>query len=227
MMRTARDDAVSDVTAAGGADTRVPAIVMVGADGTVTAFNLAAELLLDRKASDVVGRGVAALEAGNSRSGLALAIVRVLASEDTARYETPWRREGSAELLVEFALLALRWQPTRTLGQAAVVRDVTKRHDAAPELVRPPSEREREQLKLASDRERIGRELDPVVERLFGIGLLLQDVASRVEPPAAAQRISDAVHELGTAIAETRTMISRLRDPPCRLAGARAMAPLR
>lgn len=53
MKCAASGHAVSDVAAATGADASRLAVVMAGADGTVTAYNLAAELLLGREARDV------------------------------------------------------------------------------------------------------------------------------------------------------------------------------
>lgn len=163
---------------------------------------------------------MSALQASDRRKGLALTFVQVLAREDTALYEGSGGREGGAEILVEFALLALRWQPTRTLGVAAVVHDVTKRHHGESELSRSQLELEHEHLQLASDRERIGRDLDPAIQRLFAVGLALHAVASRVEPPEVARRISDAVDELDTAIAELRATTISLRHPPRQLAAA-------
>lgn len=202
---------ISDVDAAARAETTGLAVVIVAADGTVRSVNPAAELLLGCKAIDVVGHAVTAPEPDRRRRGeLATTTERALAGEDAAPYETAWGREDGGEDLVEFALRALRRQSRRTLGVAAVVRDVTVRRHAEEELAR--AQLEHEQLQLASDRERISRDLhDIVIQRLFATGLALLGVANLVELPEAARRISAAVDELDTAIRDIRTTIFALR----------------
>ena len=205
----AHHSVVSDVGAAESADTTGLAVVMVAADGTVRSFNLAAELLLGCKAIDVVGHPVTALEPHGHRGELATTFGRVLAGEEAARFEIYWGREGDGKVLVEFTVLALRWPSRRTLGVAAMVRDVTERHLAEEELAR--TQLEHEQLQLASDRERIGRDLhDIVIQRLFATGLALQGLTTLVEPPEAAWRISAAIDELDTVIGDIRTTIFAL-----------------
>lgn len=200
---------VSDVGAAASADTTGLAVMMVAADGMIMSFNRAAELLLGCKAIDVVGHTVTALDPDGHRGELATTFERLLAGEDAARFEIYWEREGGCEVLVEFTLLALRWPSRRTLGVAAMVRDGTERHHAEEELAR--AQLEHEQLQLASDRERIGRDLhDIVIQRLFATGLALQGLATLVEPPEAARRISAAIDELDTVIGDIRTTIFAL-----------------
>ncbi|MDA8264749.1 MAG: PAS domain S-box protein [Actinomycetota bacterium] len=208
-MSVAHRRVVSDVGAATHAGTTSLAVVMVAADGTVTSLSPAAERLLGCNATDVVGHAVTALGPKERRGELAITVERVLAGQDVAPYETLWGQAGGGDVLVELSLLALRAQPGRPLGVAVVVRDVTERHDAEKELAR--TQLEHEHLQLASDRERIGRDLhDLVIQRLFATGLLLQGVASFVEPPQAAQRISAAIDELDTVIGEIRTTIFAL-----------------
>jgi two-component system sensor histidine kinase DevS len=185
------------------------ALLVVAADGTISSFNRAAELFLGCKAIDVVGCALSTLDPDGHRGALTTMFERVLAGEESARYETAWGRGGGGADLVDFTFVALRGRSGRTLGVAVVVGDATGRHHAEMELAR--AQLEHEQLMLAYDRERIGRDLhDLVVQRLFGTGLALQSVANLVETREAARRISAAVGELDTAIRDIRTIIFAL-----------------
>lgn len=219
LSNAAHPRAIPGVDEPASAETTGIAVVMMTPDGTVMSINPAAELLLGCEAGDVVGHAVSALQPAECRGELAIAFERVLAAEESACYETAWGRGGGSELVVEFTLLALRGRSRRTLGVAAMVRDVTERHHAKMELAR--AQLEHEQLQVASERERIGRDLhDIVIQRLFATGLALQGAATIVEPPEAARRISAAIDELDTVIRDIRTTIFALGrhhdgSPPC------------
>jgi two-component system sensor histidine kinase DevS len=201
--------AIPDVDTPALAETTGVAVVMVAPDGMVMSINPAAELLLGCKADDVMGHAVSALQPAECRGELAITFERVLAGEESARYETTWVRGDSSEVLVEFTLLALHGRSRRTLRVAAMVRDVTERHHAEKELAR--AQLEHEQLQVASDRERIGRDLhDLVIQRIFAAGLALQGAAILIKPPEAARRISAAIDELDTVIRDIRTTIFAL-----------------
>jgi signal transduction histidine kinase len=69
------------------------------------------------------------------------------------------------------------------------------------------------QRQLASDRERIGRDLhDLLIQRLFATGLALQSVAKLVELPEAARRINTAVDELDAVIGDIRATVFAFRQ---------------
>ena len=68
-------------------------------------------------------------------------------------------------------------------------------------------ERERE-LRLLSDRERIGRDLhDTVIQRLFSTGLVLQSACALIGNQAARDRVEKAIEELDVIIAHVRSVI--------------------
>jgi signal transduction histidine kinase len=68
-------------------------------------------------------------------------------------------------------------------------------------------ERERE-LRLVSDRERIGRDLhDTVIQRLFATSLLLQSACARIDDQPARARVERAIEQLDVTIHQIRTVI--------------------
>jgi PAS domain S-box-containing protein len=80
----------------------------------------------------------------------------------------------------------------------------------------------REQLLLAGDRERIGRDLhDLVIQRLFGTGMGLQGVLPLIDNERAAARVATAVEDLDTTIREIRTTIFELEMPDSAASGLR------
>jgi len=71
-----------------------------------------------------------------------------------------------------------------------------------------------QRLTIVEERERIGRDLhDQIIQRLYGISLLLDDVPEMVstDPPAAGVRIEEAIDSLTAAIQEIRTFVFGLR----------------
>jgi PAS domain S-box-containing protein len=92
-----------------------------------------------------------------------------------------------------------------TGGVIAIVRDVTERR-RAEDTLRTTSDL----LSLASERERIARDLhDTVLQRLFGLGLELQAVSMRAEPSIGV-RVERAVDEIDLIIREIRTAVFTL-----------------
>jgi len=73
--------------------------------------------------------------------------------------------------------------------------------------------KDREQLAVLGDRDRIARDLhDLVIQRLFATGMALEG-ALRSMPPAAAERVQRAVDDLDSTIKEIRTSIFALQSP--------------
>ncbi|HEX6921156.1 MAG TPA: histidine kinase, partial [Actinomycetes bacterium] len=70
-------------------------------------------------------------------------------------------------------------------------------------------------LAVFEDRDRIGRDLhDLVIQRLFAIGLTLENAARLSTRPEVAQRITDAVDDLDATIKDIRRTIFELSAPP-------------
>lgn len=73
---------------------------------------------------------------------------------------------------------------------------------------------DRDRLLLATDRERIARDLhDLVIQRLFGAGLRLQSTVPLIANPTAAARVSSAIEDLDATIREIRGAIFALSSP--------------
>jgi len=79
------------------------------------------------------------------------------------------------------------------------------------------------ELALIADRERIARDLhDSVIQRLFGIGLVLQAVLPVTEVTEVRDRITDSIADLDDTIRQIRTTIFALATPPASARGVRA-----
>jgi PAS domain S-box-containing protein len=91
---------------------------------------------------------------------------------------------------------------TRFASQAAVALELAEARSA------------QQRLAVAEDRERIARDLhDRVIQRLFGVGMGLESMATGIDNPSIQRRCSDAVEEIDRAIKELRTAIFTLNHP--------------
>jgi signal transduction histidine kinase len=108
-----------------------------------------------------------------------------------------WRRENAFrfhELDVEL--------PQRFAEQAALALEVAR------------ARLDQEKLSLLEDRDRIGRDLhDLVIQRLFAVGLTLQNTTRMVELPQAHERIARAVDDIDATIKDIRHSIFALSSP--------------
>ena len=105
-----------------------------------------------------------------------------------------------------------------------LARDITDRLAAEADLERSRDElRQAEQVvALASDRERIARDLhDTVIQRLFGEGLNLQATMGLVPEPAARARLETTIEGLDETIKELRAAIFSLQAPASAPGGLR------
>jgi signal transduction histidine kinase len=74
---------------------------------------------------------------------------------------------------------------------------------------------DRTRLAVFEDRDRIGRDLhDLVIQRLFAIGLTLDNAGRLAERPEVSQRISTAVDDIDATIKDIRRTIFELSAPP-------------
>jgi signal transduction histidine kinase len=101
-----------------------------------------------------------------------------------------------------------RWEldpdvPQRFADQAALVLQVAR------------AQEDQALLAVFEDRDRIGRDLhDLVIQRLFGIGLMLDNTIRLVSSPAAAQRLSAAIDDIDETIKDIRRTIFALGTTP-------------
>jgi signal transduction histidine kinase len=97
-----------------------------------------------------------------------------------------------------------RWEldpvvPQGFADQAALVLQVAKAQD------------DQARLAVFEDRDRIGRDLhDLVIQRLFGIGLMLDNTTKMISTPAAADRLSSAIDDIDQTIKDIRRTIFAL-----------------
>ena len=113
------------------------------------------------------------------------------------------RRKDGTSVAVEISLSPVA-SPEGTLTLASV-RDITERLEAADRLRSAG-----EMLAMASERERIARDLhDTVLQRLFGLGLELQALGMRASPEVG-HRLEGAVDEIDRIIREIRTTVFTL-----------------
>jgi signal transduction histidine kinase len=92
--------------------------------------------------------------------------------------------------------------PQRFAEQAALALDVAR------------TRIDQQKLLLFEDRDRIGRDLhDLVIQRLFAVGLTLQNTARMVEKTPAAGRITKAVEDIDATIKDIRQSIFALSAP--------------
>ncbi len=79
------------------------------------------------------------------------------------------------------------------------------------------------ELAMASDRERIARDLhDTVIQRLFATGLSLQSALPLAQDVEMQSRITEAISDLDATIRQVRTTIFALEPPPTALEGVRS-----
>ncbi len=134
-----------------------------------------------------------------------------------------WPQMGSLMLL-----------PLRAAGSASGIIGVGwsrgRQHESSDADLRPPSafaeqtalalqvaqaHEDRARLAVFEDRDRIGRDLhDLVIQRLFAIGLTLQNATRLAVRPEVTERISTAVDDIDATIKDIRRTIFELSAPP-------------
>jgi signal transduction histidine kinase len=88
-------------------------------------------------------------------------------------------------------------------GQAALAMQVAQGRE------------DRSRLAVFEDRDRIGRDLhDLVIQRLFAIGLTLENASRLAERPEVSTRLSTAVDDIDATIKDIRRTIFELSAPP-------------
>jgi signal transduction histidine kinase len=85
---------------------------------------------------------------------------------------------------------------------------------AALALMMAEAQRDRERLAVFEDRDRIARDLhDLVIQRLFALGLGLQNTVRLAIRPEVTERIGDAIDEIDATIRDIRRSIFSLSAP--------------
>jgi signal transduction histidine kinase len=131
-----------------------------------------------------------------------------LVAEDALLLVVPLRSSDGVE-----GVLALQWGPE----SAASFPDVDVRmpqrfaEQAALALQVARARQDREKLVVFEDRDRIGRDLhDLVIQRLFAIGLSLENTARMAAQPEVGERVATAVDDIDATIKDIRRSIFEL-----------------
>jgi PAS domain S-box-containing protein len=181
------------------------AVAATDLDGVVTSWNPGAERLLGYRAEEMLGQPIYEVVAPEFRDGLARARRQIIEGETVAPFESRRLRKDGTLVDVEITLSAIHDRSGRLLGVSGVFRDITERRRAEAERAR--AQREREELGMLAERERIARDLhDLVIQRVFGAGMSLSAVAGLVED-AIASRLNQVVDELDAVISDIRATV--------------------
>jgi signal transduction histidine kinase len=131
--------------------------------------------------------------------------------------------EGRGDLLVRMGateriagVLWLRWLPDRLDRVHATIVELAEGFAEQVALVLEVAlaQDDRARLAVFEDRDRIGRDLhDLVIQRLFAVGLMLENTSRLAAEGRVADRISSAVDQLDETIKDIRRTIFELANP--------------
>jgi PAS domain S-box-containing protein len=183
-------------------------MVIVADDGVIVAVNAEMERLFGYSAGEMNGSSIELLVPADVRDahvdlreGYAVRPRR--RGMGVGRHLYGQRRDGTV-FPVQISL-----SPITTIVGAltfAAVRDVTSRVESEDRL----ADANRRRM-LAEDHDRIARDLhDTVIQELFGVGLGLQGLQTRVERPELADRVAKAVDDIDNIIRQIRFTIYEL-----------------
>lgn len=188
-------------------------LLLVDPSGSIRAANraLAAMFGVGRQPDDLVGRPVEELLPDDLRSDhvdLRSGYFSQPASRAMARSRSlVARHRDGHDFPVAVSLTPLTIE--RELYAFAAVRDLTERRRNQISLDEANERREK-----AEDVERIATELhDNVVQRLFVLGLELEQLTPKIDDEVASARLSEAVDTIDDTIREIRQTISGLTSP--------------
>ena len=119
--------------------------------------------------------------------------------------------------VARYGVLVVGWSPSAE--QAFLDTDVrlieAYAEQAALALQVAQGREDRSRLAVFEDRDRIGRDLhDLVIQRLFAIGLTLENASRLAERPEVTTRLSTAVDDIDATIKDIRRTIFELSAPP-------------
>ena len=120
-------------------------------------------------------------------------------------------------VVARYGVLVVGWSPSAE--QAFLDTDVrlieAYADQAALAMQVAQGREDRSRLAVFEDRDRIGRDLhDLVIQRLFAIGLTLENASRLAERPEVSTRLSTAVDDIDATIKDIRRTIFELSAPP-------------
>jgi two-component system, NarL family, sensor histidine kinase DevS len=184
-------------------------VLIVDFDGVIHFANASIARLAGRPAEEFVGRSVDELVPESLRPAHRAHRQSFAASPDQrpmgAGIELTLRRQDGLLVPVEISLSPLEHDGQRYV--IAAVRDVTERVESHRRLAAA-----NEQLTLASERARIGRDLhDVVLQHLYGTGLSVQAAAMSPDAsPDLTTKLEAIVDDVDRIISEVRTIVFTL-----------------
>ncbi len=121
----------------------------------------------------------------------------------------PLGGEGPAD-----GMLLMTWAPDSGLRDSDIVLLESFAEQAALALQVAQAQEDRGRLAVFEDRDRIGRDLhDLVIQRLFAVGLTLDNAARMTTRPEVTDRITGAVDDIDATIKDIRRTIFELSAP--------------
>ncbi|MBI5265334.1 MAG: MASE4 domain-containing protein [Bradyrhizobium sp.] len=183
------------------------AIITKSLDGTITAWNRAAERLFRYSAPEAVGRRIDILVPEERRMELDDILARIRRGEMIAQHETVRVRQDGRELNVLLSISPLRSASGEIIGAAEITRDITEKRA------------EEAQLRHAQKMDAVGQltggvahDFNNILTVITGtIGILTDAVADRPELVSIAKLIDDAA-ERGAQL--TKHLLAFARRQP-------------
>jgi PAS domain S-box-containing protein len=102
------------------------AILTASLDGTITAHNSAAELLLGYQAGEALGRALSELTREDLRAALGARLAEAARGVPTRGFETIWRNKLGRELCMSLTVSPVKVSDGRAVGLSIVAHDISK-----------------------------------------------------------------------------------------------------
>jgi signal transduction histidine kinase len=121
---------------------------------------------------------------------------------------------GTADTVAGLVLIGWAARPDESFRDTDVVLPASFAAQVALALQVAHAQEDRGRLAVFMDRDRIGRDLhDLVIQRLFAVGLTLENAVRLAVRPEVAQRITAAVDDIDSTIKDIRRTIFELSSP--------------
>jgi PAS domain S-box-containing protein len=152
--------------------------------GRIIEANRAAERLLNKERSELLGTPLSDQLAGHEREPLEMMLARLEFLELISDWELDFRRDG-AEFASAVTVSCTRTSDGRALSFRWLVRDITERRATEARMVSANIELERHVRERTADLEAVGRQKDEALARLEAVldqipaGIVIADAASR------------------------------------------------
>ena len=110
------------------------AIVGEDLDGTVTAWNAAAERLFGYSAAEMIGRSTALLEPADLQGNTQKILARIRDGERVLQFDSHRRRKDGTSVAVSVSVSPILGADGRIIGASKIARDITERKQAEGDL---------------------------------------------------------------------------------------------